>query len=83
MVYDPHFVETCLKAVPGDPVVRLGNARLAIINGRIEEAETTLPKLSGTTRRRSRRRRGWEETCWRSPTGRVPALASRAPRVCG
>ena len=47
MVYDPHFVETCLKAVPGDPVVRLGNARLAIINGRIEEAETTLRQIVG------------------------------------
>jgi len=42
MVSDPHVVETCLSAVPDDPIMRLGPARMAIINGREEEAEKTL-----------------------------------------
>lgn len=45
MVYDPHLVETCLEAVPGNPVMRLGGARMAIINGRTEEAEKTLRQI--------------------------------------
>ncbi len=45
MVSDPHFVEVCLKEIPDDPVVRLGAARMAIINGHTEEAEELLRQI--------------------------------------
>ena len=45
MVHDPHFVETCLEAVPWNPVVRLGAARMAIINGHADVAEKLLRQI--------------------------------------
>ena len=39
MVSDFHFVDTCVKTLPDDPVVQLGWARMVLINGDLERAE--------------------------------------------
>jgi tetratricopeptide (TPR) repeat protein len=45
MVHDPHFVETCLRSVPDDPLVLLGRARVDLIENRVARAETVFRRI--------------------------------------